>query len=776
MIKTMSLHPDSLYDAFYQDVSFDTDDFLPVKFEYKGEYSDEKGVTVITQSGDNIRLESVFDDTIRFRILKSGQTVLPSVTERLGLIDTKGEKNKYFYEFKDNVLKFSNEKLNFKCNFENGKFEFSDKSNNVLLSTVNGGANFSQTDVKYSGIRSFTTFKRSENERFFGFGARMYKLDRTGSSVDIFSEKGGTKSGDYGGFPVPYFISTKGFGLFFNNPWPHVYFDMAKTESDKWYINSPGGDYDIFVFAGGMSDIIKRYTAITGRNKMPKKYLMGYWCSSLMFDEADAVLTDIEKMKDGGYPIDAIVIDGPWRGGKNFIKDYKSGWGYPSNDYDWHPDFGDGKGMIKKLEKDGIKTILHINSCAFKPETAIPNIAKGLLRQVKTETVPELMTSEGREFYKKLLKPRIDDGVKQWWTDHSDRVSGEIEQGIPSRNLFGVLWNREISKNMAENGVENHMSLSRGGGIGSQKYALPWAGDTEFGIHRFEDDIWYILNASLAGFTLCGYDLGGFMRKNQNEGDANAEQFEINNIARRMCQSMIFCPMPRMHNGDVAEPKWPWNCPEETRALYRDCLKFRYKFIPNIYSYAVNAVKTGEPLLRPLFYSDIKNEKLYDINTEFYLGDDILFAPVTKKDELKKEVYLPGGTWIDFWTKRVYEGDRNIMRSTPLLQKEGLPMFIRQGGGLAFQKDCTHLTDEIPDFLEIELYPDNFAKITLNESENVTNEFSCEIKNGKIEITAQNNSDKQRVYKFSIFVNSKVYETEIAVDKNSAKKYEIEIC
>ncbi|UKI37646.1 MAG: hypothetical protein L6V93_05940 [Clostridiales bacterium] len=48
---------------------------------------------------------------------------------------------------------------------------------------------------------------------------------------------------------------------------------MAKTESDKWYINSSGGDYDIFVFAGGMSDIIKRYTAITGRNKMPKNIL-----------------------------------------------------------------------------------------------------------------------------------------------------------------------------------------------------------------------------------------------------------------------------------------------------------------------------------------------------------------------------------------------------------------------------------------------------------------------------------------------------------------------
>lgn len=773
MIKTMSLHPDSLYDAPYRDVLFDTDDFSPVKFEYKGEYADEKGVTIITQSGDNIRLESTFDNTLRFRITKGGQTLLPTVTERLGLIDTSGEKNKYFYEFKDNILYFSNSKLNFKCDFESGEFEFSDKLQNVLLSTVNGGVNVSENDVKYSGIRSLTTFKHDEKERFFGFGARMYKMDRTGSSADIFSEKGGTKNGDYGGFPVPYFISTKGYGLFFNNPWPHVYFDMAKTESDKWYINSPGGDYDILVFAGKVSDITKRYTAITGRNRMPKKYLMGYWCSSLMFDEADAVLKDIEKMKEGCYPLDAIVIDGPWRGGKNFIKDYKSGWGYPSNDYNWHPDFGDGAGMIKKLEKDGIKTVLHINSCSFKPETAIPNIAKGLLRQVKNETVPELMTDKGRNFYKGFLKPRIDDGVKQWWTDHSDRVSGEIAQGIPSRNLFGVLWNRLISETMAENGVENHMSLSRGGGIGSQKYALPWAGDTEFGIHRFKEDIWYILNASLAGFTLCGYDLGGFMRKNKDEGDANAEQFEINNIARRVCQSMIFCPMPRMHNGDTAEPKWPWNCPEETQKLYKDCLKFRYRFIPNIYSYAVNAVKTGEPLLRPLFYNDLENEKLYGIDTEFYLGDDILFAPVTNKNELKKEVYLPCGVWVDFWTKKVYEGDRNIIKSTPLLQKEGLPIFIRQGGGLAFYADCNHLEERIPGYLEIELYPDDFAKLTLIESEDVANEFSCSVKDGKIEITAQNNSDRQRTYKFRVFVNSAVYEKEIKADAKSVKNYEI---
>ena len=91
------------------------------------------------------------------------------------------------------------------------------------------------------------------------------------------------------------------------------------------------------------------------------------------------------------------------------------------------------------FEKDGIKTVLHINSCSFKTETAIEGIAQGKLRQVNSETVPDVATKEGVEYYKTFLEPRIKEGVKQWWTDHSDRVSGEVLPGIPSRNLFGMV-------------------------------------------------------------------------------------------------------------------------------------------------------------------------------------------------------------------------------------------------------------------------------------------------------------------------------------------------
>ncbi|MBQ7712308.1 MAG: glycoside hydrolase family 31 protein [Clostridia bacterium] len=773
MKKLLKIHPDALYDSEYEDYLLETDDYVTPELKLKGEYRHEKGVTIITASGRSIVIENCFDNTLRLRITQPGRTMEPTVTERLGLIRTDWAPLPYDYTLEDGVITFRNARLTLVYDMNSNEYEFRTAEGKTLLKTKNGGARFSDRPAEYSGMRSYTEFERIGEERYSGFGARIYKVDRTGESADIFAEKGGAKVGDYGGFPIPYFLSSAGYGFFFNDPWPHVYFDMAKTDEREWFLHAPGGDYDVFVFCGCTSEITRSYAKIVGTNQFPSKWLMGYWCSSLSFERAQGAIDDTSRMRREGYPCEAIVIDGPWRGGVNFIRDYTSGWGYPSDDYNWHPDFGDGVGMIKGLMKDNIKTVLHINSCAFKPSTAIPAIAQGLLRQVKTETVPDVATERGIEYYKTFLVPRIKDGVTQWWTDHSDRVSGEVLPGIPSRNLFGALWNRAISDIMAENGVPHHMSLSRGGGIGSQRYALPWAGDTQFGIHRFKEDMWYVINAGMAGFTLCGYDLGGFMRGERKDLTPDEMQFDVDNIARRMCQSMIFCPMPRMHNGENSSAKWPWNCPEETRELYRDCLTFRYRFLPTVYSYAIHGSRTGEPILRPLFYDD-PDLKLYAVDDECYLGDHLLVAPVFEAGTEERKVYLPKGRWVNLWTKQRFDGECTITADAPRFKKEGLPMYVRVGGGVAYQPDCTSLTDELPKELRVDLYAEDAAALTLNESETVTNRFSCKVTKRGCEITAENNGDEDRTYTIIVYAETTTFETTFEIGAKSTLRKAID--
>ena len=242
MEKLLKIHPDALYDSEYIDQVLETEDYKSPELAFKGEYRHERGVSIITTLGYGILIENCFENAIRLRITKPGGLVEKTVTERLGLIKTDWEPLPYDYKLEEGVITFSNARLTLLFDLNTKEYSFQTAEGKILLKTKNGGARFSDLPADYSGMRSYTEFERIGGERYSGFGARIYKVDRTGESADIFAEKGGARVGDYGGFPIPYFISSAGYGFFFNNPWPHVYFDMAKTLPDEWFLSAPGGD------------------------------------------------------------------------------------------------------------------------------------------------------------------------------------------------------------------------------------------------------------------------------------------------------------------------------------------------------------------------------------------------------------------------------------------------------------------------------------------------------------------------------------------------------
>ncbi|HCJ01809.1 MAG TPA: hypothetical protein DHV31_02835, partial [Clostridiales bacterium] len=218
MKKVLKIHPDALYDSEYIDQLLETEDYASPELAFKGEYRHKKGVTVITTLGYGIVMENCFDNAIRLRITKPGACMDKTVTERLGLIQTNWESLPYDYSLEKGVITFSNKRLTLVFDMNTNEYSFRSADGKTLLRTKNGGARFSSLPAEYSGMRSYTEFERMGEEKYSGFGARIYKVDRTGESADIFAEKGGARVGDYGGFPIPYFISSAGYGFFFNNP------------------------------------------------------------------------------------------------------------------------------------------------------------------------------------------------------------------------------------------------------------------------------------------------------------------------------------------------------------------------------------------------------------------------------------------------------------------------------------------------------------------------------------------------------------------------------
>lgn len=758
-----SLHPDSLYDAIYEDHEIDISSYIPLTGNFSSTI-DSRGLTLSSEHGC-IRVDAWSEGIIRVRIAPGKSEPAGSPTENLGLIESRPKPPHFTCSQENELFILETALLSLSINTKTGGVELfgnenesENKCKKSFLKSLKG------TGICFSGANggdnpAFYAEFELDNEAFHGFGGRIAPPNRLGQTVDIFSVKTGKRSGDFGGFPLPYFISSKGYGFFLNNPWPHVYFDMGKTTPERWFMHSPGGPCDMFFMAGpSQADVVKRFTSIVGRPASPARWLFGLWCCSLGFASAEQAIKDAKRLRAENYPCDVFVFDGPWRSGLNFINSYATGHEYPSCDYDWHPDFGDGPEMVRELASMGIKTGLHVNSRSFSPESTEKGLAAGLLRKEGDEIVPRVGNPEAEAHYASLLEPRMKEKVAIWWTDHADRISGEIAPGLPSRNLFGPLWNRVIARMMPNGDDSCSMSLSRGGGIGSQRYALPWPGDTRCGVDALIDDLWFVINAGLSGFPFTSADLGGFaVRGEPGEPgyetleERDAEMFDDENIARRLCQALLYIPLPRIHNNWETTPKFPWNCSKEIQPLYRKAIEVRYGLTPYWYHYALNAVATGEPILRPLAYHHPEDSSALTCDDQFYLGEWIMMAPAYKKGEESRGVYLPEGGWTNYWTGERYQGPAKIEVRTPLMSIEGVATFVRDGAIIPHQPVTPSLGNKLPDELIVDLYlSGSNSHLALNEGNGVVTDIDCSYNDNGLAVTISNDSTQKRQYKIRI--------------------------
>src|SRR5262249_2913644 len=97
-----------------------------------------------------------------------------------------------------------------------------------------------------------------------------------------------------------------------------------------------------------------------------------------------------------------------------------------------------------------------------------------------------------------------------------------------------------------------------------------------------------------------------------------------------------------------------------------------------LHPYVVAAAKEaaqGMPIARPLVFLDRRDAKLRDMWDEYLFGPDLLVAPVWKSGQRQRTVYLPRGTWRDFFDpKRRLRGPRTITVDVPL---DAIPLYIR---------------------------------------------------------------------------------------------------
>lgn len=192
--------------------------------------------------------------------------------------------------------------------------------------------------------------------------------------------------------------------------------------------------------------------------------------------------------------------------------------------------------------------------------------------------------------------------------------------------------------------------LTRAHFAGSQRYAAIWTGDNMAEWGHLQHSIKMCLSESVAGFSFCGADVGGFF------GNPDADLYE------RWYQTGIFLPFFRAHSHIDTKRREPWLFPEKTRLVVREAIRKRYSYLPLWYTMFYEHEISGSPVMLPLLAHYPMDKEAFAIENAFLLQDRLMVRPVTQQGVSKVDVYFPviddkktSDIWYDTDTLKKYD-------------------------------------------------------------------------------------------------------------------------
>ncbi len=170
---------------------------------------------------------------------------------------------------------------------------------------------------------------------------------------------------------------------------------------------------------------------------------------------------------------------------------------------------------------------------------------------------------------------------------------------------------------------------------------------------------------SLLGYTYsCPDMIGGGLDGSFRDKDFKGMDTEM---FVRWTQASALMPMMQFSYA-------PWKLDAKSVEICRKYADLHVSLGDYIYKLALQSKKDGTPIVSPLFFNFPEDEHTYTISDQFMLGDKFLVAPVLQKGVEERKVYIPNGTWCDFWTGKVYKGGQTIKYLAPI---EILPVLVK---------------------------------------------------------------------------------------------------
>jgi alpha-glucosidase (family GH31 glycosyl hydrolase) len=219
------------------------------------------------------------------------------------------------------------------------------------------------------------------------------------------------------------------------------------------------------------------------------------------------------------------------------------------------------------------------------------------------------------------------------------------------------------------------VTFSRAGFTGSQSHGAFWAGDENSTWDAFRWSMFAGLTASASGLLYWGWDLAGF------SGDIPDAELYLRSAAAAAFVPIMQYHSEFNHHRKPSRDRTPWNIAERHRDprvldVFRRFATLRERLIPYLSDQAALSITRSLPLMRPLFFVT-DDERVWQHELQWMLGDDLLVAPVVVPGAESVPVFLPDGAWVDAWTGERVDGGTVVDRAVPIDQ---IPVYVRAAG------------------------------------------------------------------------------------------------
>jgi len=549
-----------------------------------------------------------------------------------------------------------------------------------------------------------------------GLGQGGPQFDRRGNLDRMKSGQGGYELGTHGSrVPIQLLIGTSGWGLFVHHPLGA--FDLTGEEGQ---VQPPDGQatlpLDVFVMdAEDPATLPSEYAKITGFAEMPPLWSLGYQQSHRTLGTPEEIMREGKTFRDKKLPCDTLIYLGT-----GFCPE---GWNTDNGEFAWNPRaFPDPAGALAEFHEEHFKVALHIvleghhlTGTVTDPCTA-PPLPAGRLPD--GHWPPDRQVS----CYWPAHKPLVELGVDGWWPDQGDGFDA------PSRLARNRMYFEGQQLYRPNRRV---YALHRNAYAGMQRYAsFLWSGDIQSRWETLKTHVPNAINTGLSGIPYWGTDIGGFVPTEEYTGELYVRWFQF----------AAFNPLFRSHGRDWhLHLPWGWDLGDigypETRDFHPDpaelhnkavepiCRKYmelRYQLMPYVYTAIRETCETGLPVIRALWLHYPEDPIAVARGDEYLYGRDILVAPVIEKGATSRSVYLPRGTWFDFWTQEKQEGGREITRDVDLAT---IPLYVRAGAALPMGPVKQYTGEQVDDPITLWIYPGEDGNSSFYEDDGETFDY-----------------------------------------------------